>query len=236
MLLTVIAVATLLVAVVGATFAYFSLSVSGNATTTATVNAAKMPIISIETTESSFGVSVTAADMAKPENNDKSMWGIVNHSGEENKSSDNTVGWWTDSAQNISIIKMTSSNGSEDETYECPITITATLDGTMKESLTAGDAKLHLYGPDESSVKITDISPKTLSASGESYDLYDWKTNGKTINLTVQLTGNETTGKEIKADLEFINKQTQQNDLAGKNLSLKLTTASGGECKLVPAE
>ena len=236
MLLTVIAVATLLVAVVGATFAYFSLSVSGTASTTATVNAAKMPVIAIATTQNSFGVSVTAADMAKPENNDKSMWGIVNHEGEDNKSSDNTVGWWTDSAQKISIIKMTSSNGSEKETYECPITMTATLEGTMKDSLTSGDAKLHLYGPDGSSVKITDSSSEILSASGKSYDLYDWRTDGKTINLTVQLTGNDESGKEIKADLEFINKITPQNDLAGNELSLVLTSASGGECKLVPAE
>ena len=236
MLLTVIAVATLLVAVVGATFAYFSLSVSGTASTTATVNAAKTPLIKIETTKSSFGVSVTAADMAKPENADKPMWGIVEHDSGDNKSSDNTVGWWTDSAQKISIIKITSSNGSEEETYECPITMTATLEGTMKDSLTAGDAKLHLYGPDESSVKITDDSEQSLNVSGKEYDLSTWKTDGSgTINLKVQLNGNETTGKEIQADLEFINKQTQQNDLAGKNLSLTLTT-TGGECKLVAAE
>ena len=234
MLLTVIAVATLLVAVVGATFAYFSLSVSGSGSTTVTANAAKVPIITMATTGSSFGVSVTAEDMAKPGNDGKSMWGIVDHEGEDNKSSDNIVGWWTDKAQKISILKVTSSTGKEDEKYECPIKITATLTGTMKEHLTSGDAKLHLYGPSDGSVKILS---ETLSETGKDYDLSTWKGAGsETINLTVQLIGNDESGKEIKADLEFINKITPQNDLAGNELSLVLTSASGGECKLVPAE
>ena len=63
MLLTVIAVATLLVAVVGATFAYFSITVSGEATSTAaTATTAKIPTITLEQGETSFGLIVTAAD------------------------------------------------------------------------------------------------------------------------------------------------------------------------------
>ena len=66
MLLTVIAVATLLVAVVGATFAYFSLSVTGGAqTTTAKASTGKLPVITLAQGENTLGMTVTAEDMDK---------------------------------------------------------------------------------------------------------------------------------------------------------------------------
>ena len=66
MLLTVIAVATLLVAVVGATFAYFSITATGTGETSATISAQKIGTATISTVEDNktLTLSLTADDMA----------------------------------------------------------------------------------------------------------------------------------------------------------------------------
>ena len=64
MILTIVAVATLLVAVVGATFAYFSTGISGGATTTtATVTTATPGSIVIDGGNKTLTLRLGVADM-----------------------------------------------------------------------------------------------------------------------------------------------------------------------------
>ena len=65
MLLTVIAVATLLVAVVGATFAYFSVTVGGSSTTTpVTGGTDKLATLTYKTGTANAYLQMTGTDMA----------------------------------------------------------------------------------------------------------------------------------------------------------------------------
>ena len=66
MLLTVIAVATLLVAVVGATFAYYSVTSSqNNSTTTLNTTTQKVGTVTLTTTQSNLYLHVTAEQMSQ---------------------------------------------------------------------------------------------------------------------------------------------------------------------------
>ena len=65
MLLTVIAVATLLVAVVGATFAYFTASNTASGSTTATVKTEAVGAVTVANAESALYLNLVASQMAQ---------------------------------------------------------------------------------------------------------------------------------------------------------------------------
>ena len=97
MLLTVIAVATLLVAVVGATFAYFSVTVSGNNTATnVTGNTGKVATLTYKTGTANAYLKMTTADMAQPEEDTK----YYATTSEEQSDSANGGYWINDGVKN----------------------------------------------------------------------------------------------------------------------------------------
>ena len=151
MLLTVIAVATLLVAVVGATFAYFSITASGNSTTVVNTQAQKLPTITMKAGKENFGISVTAEDMAL--NKPGARWAMYvdesssSQNASSGKNADANLYHWSESEQKYNLFSI-SAGASTDEndtlTYECPVTITLTAKDKVEE-LESGDLILYLY-------------------------------------------------------------------------------------------
>ena len=252
MLLTVIAVATLLVAVVGATFAYFSLSVSGSAgTTTAQASTEKVPLITLAKGESTFGMTVTAEDMDKTNasSSNKSMW--ANTSSSSGGSSSGGV--WSDAKQNVPIAKLSATDVGAGVTYTCNFTTSITVTSDDEETnmytallnessphtddlilhlgfktgttgtFTTGSGNLESDGSNGAKIDIAKVSKDSHSESPTSGNV--------TVTGTIDVSSKNTAGgqeAEVTADLELVNKTNdQQNYLAGKDIKVTLiTTAS----------
>ena len=175
MLLTVIAVATLLVAVVGATFAYFSLTVEGGTSTTVVnTQAQELPTITMTEGKNNFGISVTAADMAI--NNAGPRWAMNTDDGTSQNASTGkeaaaNLYHWSSTEVKYDLFKISAATSTDENdtlTYECPVTITLTAKDKVEE-LEQGDLILYLYskGGDvlvsepESGAALEEIDDKT---------------------------------------------------------------------------
>ncbi len=225
-LLTVIAVATLLVAVVGATFAYFSVTVSqdGN-TTTVTAKAGEVGSVAIKGSQDSFTLEVTADDMAQP-SMDTNYYAIK--TGDEGTTSSSTHGGkWHSSPQDLQVGSIALTGGSSNEAVECNTSILVNVSGTMASKLKSGDAKLTISGDGAAGIEpgVTDIDLYTIT-EGQS-------TGNTTYTGKVILNGPETT-KNITAQLYLVNKTTEQNDLAGNTLTVQFTFSA--TCSIQKAE
>ncbi len=196
-LLTVIAVATLLVAVVGATFAYFTVSqASGTANTTVTAKAEAVGSVVLDNADNNLVLEVTAQEMAQ--GNEKKYYAVKSGTAAKN-STDGTP---------ISIAKATISNPGE-STYTCTATFTVAASGNMAEALEEGDAKVVLSG-----------------AANDEFDLSADKLGEKSTTVaTFELSaGNET--KDVKALVSLENRNAEQNELAGKQLDVTISADS----------
>ena len=211
MLLTVIAVATLLVAVVGATFAYFSLTVSGEQTATATVQTAKIPAITLDGGDETLSMFLTAEDMVQGEAA-KSYFAVkaAMTEGESQKAT---------AKQNHTIATLTSTGGVATDSYKCILDITVTKSGAME--LTSGDAKLYLSG----------LGITTEDVPEEGLDLSTVTGTKSFASKEVTING-DADSKTLTADVEFINTMSSQNSLAGKDLKVTIST-SLKSCTLV---
>lgn len=125
MILTIVAVATLLVAVIGASFAYFSLSVGGTASTTANVTTASPGNITIDGTEETISLHVTASDMSLA--NAGSTY-YATKSGTTSKDIDNPI--------TIATAKLT--GGDANASYTCDYTIEV-KSATKLDNVKSGD-------------------------------------------------------------------------------------------------
>ena len=182
MLLTVIAVATLLVAVVGATFAYFSLTVEGGTSTTAaTMQTQQLPTITMKNGESTFGIAATVQDMAM--NNSGARWAMYtgdDDDASQNASSGKDAGdgklyYWSSTEVKYDLFNIKASKTSDENdalTYECPVTITLTGKEKVDE-LEKGDLILYLYSKD-GDVLVSD--PESAPAEGNAEEKIDEKT------------------------------------------------------------
>ena len=186
MLLTVIAVATLLVAVVGATFAYFSLTVEGGTSTTVVnTQAQTLPTITMTKGKENFGISVTAEDMAL--NKPGARWAMytgdedsTSNNASSGKNADENLYHWsaTEVKYNLFNIKADTPTSSENDTltYECPVTITLTVKNKVEE-LVEGDLILYLYSKD-GDVLVSDPSSDGQDKTNDLID--DWKNDANT--------------------------------------------------------
>ncbi len=208
MLLTVIAVATLLVAVVGATFAFFSVTGQAQGETTVTANTGKIPTIQLTTDISTLGLKVTADDMQKDAT--ASYYAIP--------SASLTQKGYEATQQNHEIATVSASNGDAGDQYKCGITVTVTKSGTMNSLLQSGDAKIYLDG-------------LGISDAKTGVDLSTFGGDSKTFSGEVILDADGATEK-LKADLEFNNTASDQSKLADKELTVTIK-ATFGECNLV---
>ncbi len=236
LLLTVIAVATLLVAVVGATFAYFSLTTSTeDATITGTVTAVDAGTATIINGEQYLTLSLTAEDMAK-QGEDTPYYAVAGQT--------DTLGEHGTSVP-IDISKANYSGGASGTTYKCPVRVTVTADGDMitKNTLKEGWVSLDLYGEavsnhgvgvvgatwDGDGSKLTVDLQKALMAGSDTMV-------GKSVILggDIMLPGPSVDGKAIlKASLYLTNKDSEdQSAIANQNLSVQVKVEPNGECSV----
>ncbi len=202
MLLTVIAVATLLVAVVGATFAYFSITSNQDTTpTTVTGETEAVGTVALNNETSAMHLSLTAADMAEA-NKGTSYYAT------------------TETAQNYdttktdrSIAKATVTGGEATTKYKCTAKINFKLTGDMATLLQTGDGTISLTNGTNATAESTSVDLKEIADAG---------TDGKNVNVTYNLTGTAT--DEIKAAVAINNLDKEQNYLSGKSFNLVIVT------------
>ena len=197
MLLTVIAVATLLVAVVGATFAYFTVSnATGEATTTVTAKAEAVATFALSNANPALVLEVTAQEMAQ--GNQKAYYAVKSGTDAKN----------TTKSTPLEVAKLTVTAPGE-SSYTCTTTLTVGATGTMAESLVAGDASVTFSGQATGTIDL---------ASAE-------LTKKKTVDATFKL-NKSTLSQSVNAVVALNNTSKVQNDLAGKNLSVTITAGA----------
>ena len=233
MLLTVIAVATLLVAVVGATFAYFSITATGNGETSATISAQKIGTVTISTVENNktLKLSLTADDMALSNANTK-YYATPNGTGDKKKDT------------KYDIANITYTGGEDGVSYDCPVDVEISASGSMvtpPSLLQEGWSSIDLYGDavslstasgpgvtkDESSGKISVELAKALGDTAQ----------GKKVTLKgkTKVTGGDETPKNILQAVVWLeNKNVEQATIANKDLNVTIEVKPGTEaCTLV---
>ncbi len=210
MLLTVIAVATLLVAVVGATFAYFSLSAESESSTTGTITTPKIGTATITPGATKLYLTLTPENMSDT-NKGKTYYATTEQSG---------IGG---TATPIAIAGAKLEGAQNEDEYSCKTTVKVTAEGTMLEQLESGWAKLSLTGSGATSASDIDLSSLKDSGDGETYT--------GTATLTAGADGSVTVNDIVSAVLSFNNTTAEQNNVAGKSLTVNIEI-TGGECTL----
>ena len=241
MLLTVIAVATLLVAVVGATFAFFAISTNtDSATSKITGTTPDVPSSAITLTGSqNIKLTLSAEDMSSA--NKGYYYYAVNDDSNNAKSTDKAAE--ADSHKlDIGVASLT--GGSKDSIYECTAKYTIKIDkhNASEEEITFADtdeAILYLYAKD-ANVTLpatfksgTGIKLSELVAAGDTGISGDVK-----FKLTATGTLSPVT-TALQAALQIKNSdQEQQDDLANKTFNITFTTAeeNGFTCDAVESE
>ena len=211
MLLTVIAVATLLVAVVGATFAYFSLTVSGSASTTATVTTEKLPTVTISAPQEALYLKVAATDMI--ESNAPQYYYAKDATCEEPSC------YVSGSASPIDsnyyqIMKVEVTDGPQEASYTCTgkIKVTseslASLDGLASGDITVGFKNLD--GQDGTQT-VDSLVVKSGGAAA-------------TQDVNLKISGNSSA--TVSAYVLLTNTSVDQSKIAGQTLSFNIAADS----------
>ena len=225
MLLTVIAVATLLVAVVGATFAYFSLTAEEESSTTGTITTSKIGLATINAVNTNLTLNLTPQDMSAA-NKNQMFYATGN---------DETTGQPEQKSDPIPLVKASLKDAEEGATYECNLTVTVSSarGDDMLGSLEEGWATLTLSG----TAAGEDPQPFDLSELKNSED----KVYNGSFTLTPSGAG-AAEGDVLSAVLSFKNTDEEetlnvgkQNVVAGKTLKIDITT-TGGKCEIVKAQ
>ncbi len=211
MLLTVIAVATLLVAVVGATFAYFSIVQGGDGETTTNFNGQVEDTKNYGTAQlnqkiASLKLNLTAADMAE------TLKGTQYWASESSEKEEERKYHVISQAE----VKSQSQDLNAELTCTSTVTVKATsTTETQKAAIVAGDGKVYISAPQENSTNPVTV---TTADAIDLKDLIDADTTGITKQIKYVITGNGTA--DLTADVELDNTSNNQNAIAGLNLTI----------------
>ncbi len=249
MLLTVIAVATLLVAVVGATFAYFSIVQQGGGGTSSTqfqgttegVDEATFGTASLTDHEDEFYIALSAADMSQMNAGDsgKAYYATTT----PNQSDSGFQSNKTDAETYHKIATAVIKGGTEGKKFRCTSTVKISAgegENTMAEVAKAGDTQMQA---EDGSIKFQNSasdngsnhvyfykSTETISNKADSveFDLLSVlkAEAGTTFHVVYDITTanvEEVKGEAaFEAALKIVNRNANQNYLADKKLSLKV--------------
>ena len=246
MLLTVIAVATLLVAVVGATFAYFSIvqqGGSGSSQTTFTGDMADVGNYGTTTLNpmiTNLKLTLSAADMSQSVatgagENGKSYFASASKVNGDSLTVTGAPGNYEVQEQSyqsgkqnhvISEAKLAGQHNITGAEITCKSTVTITASGTMIDDATA---KAVLTSGEKSSGKVyiakaLDDSTDNVVVTGGEIDLKDLvsaEQSKKEVQVTYKFKDNGSL--YLTADVEFINTPEDQSKIAGKTLSIDIT-------------
>ncbi len=218
--MTVIAVTTLIVAVVGATFAYFSINVSSASTsTTAVVTTAKPGSVVIDGVDkAAFYLKVSAADMAM-ENKGTRYYALDTDNKDAASNNGKIETEADDSAYRYNIARASLTEGEKGIVYTCNYTVTINADPTDLASIVTDDLVLNIYDTNSKATKV---------------DLTELKTSGtKTINGEFTLNG-PSENKYLKASLYLTNRDDIQDYLADQKINITISV-TGGACEITSA-
>lgn len=193
----IIAVVTLVILTVGATYAYFSVSSTSSGYTTRTVNAQAPDIGSVALTSgTNLTMNLTASQMMLP----------ANETTYYASSSGTTT---TATTENIGTAKVTGSG-----TFTCNYTLTVSASGTK-----------NMYDTFQS-MSNKSTGQIVLTVNGTSYDFNTASLFPKTINGTMTgLTSSAS--QNITAQLKLVNSKTiDQTALAGTDITLSFAVSS----------
>ena len=235
MLLTVIAVATLLVAVVGATFAYFSLTVGGSyEKTTATVTTEKVALISLTNPSKVLTLKVTADDMLKEQHG--TYYALA---GNDLNGKDTATSVWSNEEKTYDIATIKREGGETGATYTCAYKLKINPTGfnaidykddaqnTVKNAA-VNDIVLTITGDDNSGENITSL--------GSTYNLTQLSSTIADVDGTFTLKADQATST-IKASLKLVNDENRaQNFLAGHTFGIELEIGMVGDCEIAAGE
>ncbi len=244
MLLTVIAVATLLVAVVGATFAYFSLSLTGSATTDAKVSTGTIGLVQIASTTDSLTLNVTPQDMAKPEGGKDEYYYAVK---EASSHTQPTGGIWEkqeagsgSAPQGTTAIlaNVTRTGGGENDTYTCGYKVTITVAQGKDDDLKKfSDGNLFLTVTGDG-ITESDSAEDTTSSNVTISDFSDFN-GSKVLHGKVKLDSDtEELGDElVNATLYLVNSYNNdqsagEGSIAGLDVTLNFKVEPEGTCTI----
>ena len=204
-MLTVIAIATLLVAVVGATFAYFSASTSGNAANVTVSAETKAADVFSSVGTPNVSLTVTAAQMQKSAGKD-----------------DHTVVANSANADGNVTVSLTAGSGTATCTYD--VIYTPGLAFTTSEAVLAKEAltnKKELVLDGDSSINANDFSDISLAGlEGTPITLK----SGATISDTAESGDTQTATTETWTfTAKFYNLGTDQSDNADSTFSGNIT-------------
>lgn len=202
MLLTVIAVATLLVAVVGATFAYFTANNTVSGTTNVTTSTETLGAVVVSNPTSAMYLKLNAAQMA-PDAKNNSYYATVTETNNYSSTKEDAV-----------ISKMTVSGGETTTKY----TTTFKLNVSKSATVEANDATVVFTLADG----VTMTSGDTTVTSGSDIDYASLK---DTYTVSYVQTGNTTGVELIKVAIKLNNLNAEQDHLAGQSLTTSFTNA-----------
>ena len=201
-----IGLVTLLIAVLGATYAYFQISTNNESSnTTITGKTPPKSLVTLKQGTSNLHLNISASDMSLANaNNEYYATDAVEKSYEENEQ---------DGTKTIAEIELT--GGEETTKYNCTAKLTVSKitepdadKDTMIDVLHSGDMILQFKG----------------NIISEKLDLSELKENNpKEYNLSFKVTGNKV--ENIQAYIKLLNKNESQNYLAGKKLNIDINTS-----------
>ncbi len=211
-LLTTIAIITLLVAVVGATFAYYTVETKNSTSPiTFTGNGNPVGAITLTSPNTSLSMTITPTDMAKF-NETKHYYALTTGTASEAPSTSSGIYGITKKEYIMNQADLV--GGNNETAYTCTADLIVTLttgDGTMGSVLAANDAILYF----------TTINATMDQEKEQSLDLSTIKSGSKTYKVVYKVNGLNSENRKayIKADLELNNATDRdQKYLAGPSL------------------
>lgn len=213
MLLTVIAVATLLVAVVGATFAYFTATNEASGSTTANVTTEAVGTVALSGS-AALHLYLDENDMLESVagSTGKTFWataGSANYAGAQ---------------EDVVTSKLTVSKGETGTVYNCSYTLTVTPNGDYA-LLERGDAAVvFTLGAD-----VTMKNGENSVVSEQAIDFKDLATS-YTVEFTQE--GNVADKTLVETAVSFTNKSTAQDYFAGKDFGVEVSNGTTIDCTI----
>ncbi len=204
--LTIIAIATLVVAVVGATFAYYSVE-TRDTTSKTTFTGTNNPIgaITLTTPVTDLQMTITPTDMSGTFTQ-KKFYALVPGTATEAPST--SVGQYAKSKKKHEIAKASLVGGNNETAYTCTAKLNVTTSGEMASALLSGDAFLYLEAANatiEGSSNLTTLDLSTIKNATKTYNIV-YRVNGLTESNKLA---------HIYADIELNNTEKDQSYLAG---------------------
>ncbi len=198
---SLVAVITLVIAVVGATYAFFSLNVSGDATNTnVDIETGNADVVSIKQGVNNMHINLSVSDMAKDSSN-KEYYATDTEDNYKLTEEDGTLTFAT-------------VTGTNKEASDCTAKVTITMDtstNSMGKALQKGDTELYI----------------TSGKTEETVDLYDLLTEelpeSVTKEIEIELSVSESAEASITGYLKVNNTESDQSYLSGKTLNITIT-------------